>query len=191
MTTFDPATVDVMANDTLQEGETGTVLLQVWGNDDYEYVEQAERSEGNWTVVDNQVVFTPSSDWNGGWVNIEYQLSDTSGHTATTSISIEYPYVIQAEYDYKSTGSVSDPVTVDVLENDTLLDDATPNVLLYDGSNYSTDVEIIGEGNWTVNNNQVTFTPSTDFTGGSVYIDYQLTDGLGHSDTAGINIDLI
>ena len=88
------------------------------------------------------------------------------------------------------TGAIA-ATTVDVLANDALLDGATPTVLLQDDTGYSTHVEILAEGNWTVNANQVTFTPSADFAGGTVSMEYQLSDGLGHTDTASINIDLI
>jgi len=191
MTTIEPATVDVLANDTLQEGETGTVLLQHYGENGEEYVTHVETNEGNWTVVDNQVTFTPSPNFNGGNVYIDYQLSDDLGHSTVSAINIEFPILINAEYDDVMTGSITDPVTINVLENDTLLDGAMPIVLLQDGSGYSTHVERIDEGSWTVNTNQVTFTPSANFSGGSVWIEYQLSDGLGHFDTASINIDLI
>ena len=193
MTTLDPATVDVMANDTLQDGETGTVLLQNWGMNGEEYVTQVERSEGNWTVDgNNQVTFTPSANWGGGNVGIQYQLSDTSGHVTTSGISIEYPIIIQAQYDDVTIPTL-DPFTIDVMANDTLLDGETGTVLLQNwgmnGEEYIPQVETY-EGNWTVDsNNQVIFTPSTNFNGGNIWMNYQLSDTSGHVTTSGISIE--
>jgi len=189
MSTFDPATVDVLTNDTITDGSSGTVLLQTWGMNGQEYVTQVERSEGNWTVVNNEVVFTPVTNSNGGSVGITYQLSDASGHTTTANVNIGYPILVQAQYD-QVTASIIETTTVDVLANDTLLDGSTPTVLIGIAGEYSTEAGDLWEnGTWTVVNNQVTFTPNVDFTGGTAEIEYQLSDGLGHSQTTFIHID--
>ena len=189
MTTFTPATIDVMANDTLQAGEVGTVLLQDWNTGTY--TTQVTRSEGNWTVdINNQVVFTPSTNWNGGSVWMDYQLSDTSGHVTTSGINIEYPIIINAQYD-NVTMTTFTPATIDVMANDTLQAGEVGTVLLQDWNTgtYTTQVTR-SEGNWTVNiNNQVVFTPDVTFTAPlSVYINYQLSDTNGHSSQSGITL---
>jgi CshA-type fibril repeat protein len=140
------------------------------------------------------VVFTPNASFIGGWVNIEYQLSDESGHASTSWVNIEFPVIIKAQDDYVDTGAI-ETTTIDVLANDTITDGSSGTVLLqsWDSATgetiYVTHIES-SDGNWTVeNDNQVTFTPNADFSGETVGAEYQLSDNSNHSDIAYININ--
>jgi hypothetical protein len=101
-TSITETTVDVLANDTITDGSLGTVLLENYGINGVEYLTTVETFDGNWTVVAGQVIFTPSVNFSGGWVNMTYQLSDASGHTQTTWISIEFQVIGQP---YSNIGS--------------------------------------------------------------------------------------
>jgi hypothetical protein len=56
------------------------------------YVTQVQNYDGNWTVANNQVVFTPSVNFLGGFTGISYQLTDGLGHTDNNGyVSLNFP----------------------------------------------------------------------------------------------------
>ena len=192
-TTIEETTVDVLANDTLPEGTVPTLLLQ--GQDitgDWGYHNAIITSEGNWTVVDNTVVFTPNANFGGGRIYKSYQITDDNGHTSTAGISIEFPKFFYAESD-NANPAILEETTVEVLANDTYPDGAIITVLLqsYDenGNTVYVDTVTTNDGTWSVVDNSVVFTTGANFGGGYVYITYQITDEDGHISENSINID--
>lgn len=87
--------------------------------------------------------------------------------------------------------STIEPVTIDVLANDTIPEGSTiTSVLLQNYDNSWIPQVDLYEGTWSVEANQsVTFTPNGDFSGGIVQIWYQITDQNGQPSTNWINLE--
>jgi len=88
---------------------------------------------------------------------------------------------------------IGDPVTIDVLANDTGDIDPTTVKLINPDTNASvTELTVKGEGKWTVDpvTGKLTFTPEDGFTGDPTPVKYTVEDKYGNvSDPAGVTID--
>ena len=170
--------IDVLANDITVSGAPVTVLLKFWGNDGEELNTTAVTPDGNWSIEsDNTVTFVPRAGYGGGYVWIEYQISDTLGHQSTSNINIDFPKIFYAEYDYVHPTQVETTI-IPVLDNDTVVDRTTTDVLLNDGNgNWGSFVEAY-DGNWSVNADKtVTFTPNSTVNPGDwASINYRISD---------------
>ena len=192
MSTVEPVTVDVLANDIVGEGIMPDVRLVDYANGEPEpdYVKSLETFDGNWTVEANQsITFVPSENFNARNIHMEYRLSDGAGHRSQTGLDIEYPTELYAEQDYVSK-SIIEPVTIDVLANDINTSTVTVKFeIFYNGTQYVDFVETF-DGNWTIEANQsVTFTPNPSFGGGPTGMQYQITDQEDRTASAWIQID--
>ena len=194
---LDPFTVDVLENDTIAEGSIITVQLANYDNNNNRYFtsDPVESWDGNWMVVDDTVVFTPNQNFSGGSVWIEYQISDEEGRSSTAGIEIVYPIFVQAQYDQNQTDNL-DPFTVDVLANDNWGEGIDPIVMLQNYDEYGNplsftlDPVVLHDGTWNIEDNQsVTFTPNENFNSRYAQIEYQLSDGDGHTSQTWISIE--
>ncbi|MEL6812976.1 MAG: Ig-like domain-containing protein, partial [Bacteroidota bacterium] len=163
--------------------------------------------EGTWSYDDTtgELTFTPLATFTGNPSDITYTLTQVAtGNTDTAVVNIEYDDQAPIATDDESTGNTNgDPVTIDILANDTLEDGSTPapgdvtvtldetsvpgGILNGDGS-----VTVPGEGTWSYDDTtgELTFTPLATFTGNPSDITYTLTeDATGLSDTAVVNIE--
>jgi len=188
--------LDVLGNDDLGDGvTTPTVMLANYNNGQPEpnWIETVILNEGSWSVEANQSVkFTPSANFSGRYVHMEYRLSDGVGHFSKAGIQIEYPTDLYAEYDREEGLGVIIPVTVDVLNNDYNTSAITD--LSFKVHNWQTNtteypyaIEVF-EGNWTIVANEVTFTPNSHFAGGNVRQTYQITDDQGRTSSTDVEI---
>lgn len=166
-----PATAHVLDNDIFIEGSTVTVSLDGDG----------EVRGGTLTLAGDALTFTPKASFGGGWASGMYTLADQSGHESWGHVSIKYPEIFVAKYDHIEANTI-EPVTVQVLENDTIPEGSTVTILLridYEGE-YVTALDTV-EGTWSVVGNSVRFTPNTSFGGGMAYGPYyQITDQDGY-----------
>jgi hypothetical protein len=179
--TVEETTIDVLTNDIITDGSTGSILLREWTDNGYENVSSTQTRDGNWTISDNNVIFTPNDTFMGGDTYVYYQLSDESDHSSIGRIRLTFPYIIHAKWDNLETDTLEE-VTINVLENDTISDGTSGTILLKDGDEYVSDVET-EDGNWSVVDNAIVFTPSNAFNGGYAYHNYQLSDESDHQDT--------
>ena len=177
-----PQTVDVLANDIYPVGAQITVTVdEIYGP-----------QGGTWSVSGEDVVFTPDNGFGGGSVYTQYVITDENGRTSSSQVSINYPKEFYAEQDNVTPSDLS-PQTVDVLANDTV-NTGSPVTILFkiwgqNGEEFIPNVESI-DGNWSVEaDNTVTFTPRNGYGGGPVWIEYQISDTLGHISVAQIQID--
>ncbi len=190
-------TINVLANDDIESNSTLTVELITWSHDDTqeEFVTSYQSSEGEWRVEENNsITFTPNRNFNGGYVETRYRVHDDNNHSSQSYISIQYPIIFQANYDEVEANSSEESVTVNVLANDIIENNESVTLYLLNkyadknetpyATSYQTD-----EGEWRVENNQVIFTPSENFNGGTVYATYILVDDNNHSDYAEIRIN--
>ncbi|NPA92993.1 MAG: sortase, partial [Chloroflexi bacterium] len=199
---IDPSTVDL--DPTSVPGGVGT---DTDGDGDIDQV--VVPGEGTWTVDDTtgEVTFTPEAGFTGDPTPIEYTVTDTTGlESNEATITIDYPQDPPVAVDDSATGTAGNPVTVDVLDNDSdPQDDIDPSTVDLDptsvpgGVGTDTDgdgdidqVVVPGEGTWTVDDTtgEVTFTPEPGFVGDPTPITYTVTDTTGlESNEATISID--
>ena len=197
---IDASAVESVAVNALENDEynrssiTPTIKLVDFNDSSVEeiYVDRVERSEGVWEIDgDDNVTFTPYNDFNGGYIYIDYMISDDDGHSSKSTIQISYPVAIQAHSDYLNMSNI-ESVTIDVRENDEYnrSDIPDPQIQLI-SMELGWDTNITTEqGEWIVEDNQsVTFTPSAEFGGGDVFMEYMISDDDNHSSTSSISID--
>ncbi|MFC0628957.1 Ig-like domain-containing protein [Kribbella deserti] len=185
-------TVDPLTNDKPGTGADlvpGSVCL-VDGGDCVKTWEVP--GEGTYTVApDGKVTFDPLPSFTGTATPVTYQVKDTDGLTATSTIGITVTPIKPTAVDDATTTPFDTPVTVPVLGNDKPGADTAPlvpgSVKLKDPADgeYKATVTVPGEGTYTVDpNGSVTFTPVNGFEGVTTPLTYQVEDGNGTPATA-------
>jgi LPXTG-motif cell wall-anchored protein len=203
-----PVTVTVLANDSAGRADTPldptTVQIKdpatdTWGTS----VTVAD--VGTWTVkTDGSVAFTPVSTFDGVTAPLAYQVADSNGTYAesTLVVTVNAPYGAVSDPD-SGSGSGIDPVTLSPLANDTPSNGATwipSSVCLVPDSaktiagtalgDCPKSAVVAGVGTWVVNpDGTMTFTPSAGFTG-TASIGYLVTDtnGVQVANTAQVTV---
>ena len=187
-----PFTVDVLANDTYSDASSVTISLESYDqNGQQVWISQKSMSEGNWTVSNGSVQFTPNDTFSGGTVWARYRIEE-SGRQSVANITIEYPLFVRAQYDWTDMNDTTLSVTYDVTANDEIGADVTAEVYLLDFRvQPPAEVNVLTDhnGEWRVEANQsITFVPAADFSGGTAHVEYVLTDG-SHVSRAGFDIN--
>jgi VCBS repeat-containing protein len=148
--------IDVLANDT--DADDGAVLTVTSAS--------APPGQGTASVVGNQVLFDPGTDFDhlaaGAsstvLVTVNYSISDDQGATASSTIAVTVTGTNDGPVANPDTASTTEnaTVTVDVLTNDTDVDDGA--VLTVTAASAPA-----GQGSAAVVGNQVEFDPGSDF----------------------------
>ncbi|MBP8837569.1 MAG: cadherin-like domain-containing protein, partial [Dermatophilaceae bacterium] len=154
--------------------------------------------EGTYTVdpVTGEVTFDPVASFTGTATAVTYQVADTSGQTATSTITITVTPVVPVATDDSETTPYNTPVVVSVLGNDTAgavsapLDPTTVQLLDPVSGTYGSSVTVVGEGTYTVDpvSGEVTFTPEAGYFGTTTPVTYQVADSNGTTTTATITV---
>ncbi len=167
-----PVQVDLLANDSGLEDGFGDITIH------------QNPQFGDVVVNDDfTVTFTPANFFLGQ-VEFTYKLSDMDGDYDFANVTVIVTDVdnpIPVAYDDSIGTSFNQPVTIDVLTNDTNLDDTPITVTIFEHPS-------LFEGEAEVNSdNSLTFTPTQDF-GGEVNFRYLVTDANGDSDNANVKV---
>ena len=156
-----PVTIDVLVNDTDLDKDIDPSTLVIKTNG----------SKGTATIVDGKLVYTP----NAGEVGIDtitYQVFDKNGNVsneATVTVDIDAAPVAK---DDSAKANKATPVEIDVLGNDTDLDnDIDPNTLAV--------VEQPSQGTVSIVNGKLVYTPNADAKGTDT-ITYTVKDANGN-----------
>ncbi len=163
-------TINVIANDTGLEDGIGAVA------------EYSSPAHGNVVInADYSVTYTPNN-WYVGLDSFTYWLEDVDGDYSIATVNITVNpkpnYIPVATDDARGT-SINTDVTVDVLVNDSGLEDGGIVVSVISGPT---------NGSVTVNgDNTITYSPDTDYTGTDQF-DYQVCDTDGDCATATVTI---
>jgi hypothetical protein len=156
-----PVTIDVLANDTDLDKDIDPSTLVIKTNG----------SKGTATIVDGKLVYTPNVG-EVGTDTITYQVFDKNGNVsneATVTVDIDAAPV--AKDDSAKTNKAT-PVEIDVLGNDTDLDnDIDPNTLAV--------VEQPSQGTVSIVNGKLVYTPNADAKGTDT-ITYTVKDANGN-----------
>lgn len=133
--------------------------------------------EGTWSVAGNTgaVTFTPLSSFPGNPTPVSYRVTDVTGDTVETTVTITYQVSVVDVV--KGGNEPGDPVTVPVPVHPEI-DPGTLKIIDPVTGDPVTTVTVPGEGVWTVDpgTGEVTFVPEPGFTGDPTPIEYQLED---------------
>ena len=152
-------------------------------------------NQGTYTVnADGSVTFNPLSTFTGTATPITYQVADSLGQVASSTITVTVRTPPDAVNDLSSgnydTNQVINPLTNDVDGSGTI----NPATVKLCSSGQSapnctaTTLTVAGEGTYTVDpvTGVVTFDPLPTFTGTATPITYQVSDSFGQTDSATI-----
>ncbi|HGF6561504.1 TPA: Ig-like domain-containing protein [Providencia alcalifaciens] len=156
-----PVTIDVLVNDTDLDKDIDPSTLVIKTNG----------SKGTATIVDGKLVYTPNAG-EVGTDTITYQVFDKNGNVsneATVTVDIDAAPVA---VDDSAKANKATPVEIDVLGNDTDLDnDIDPNTLAV--------VEQPSQGTVSIVNGKLVYTPNADAKGTDT-ITYTVKDANGN-----------
>ncbi|BCN93696.1 hypothetical protein THMIRHAM_14810 [Thiomicrorhabdus immobilis] len=157
-------TIDVTQNDSMIDGATLTSATQ--------------GSNGTTQIVGDQIVYTPNTDFEGV-DTFQYTITDEDGETSTATVTVTVndegaPVAV----DDGATTDEEQSVTIDVTQNDSMIDGATLTSATQ-GSNGTT--QIVGD--------QIVYTPNTDFEGVDTF-QYTITDEDGETSTATVTVNV-
>ena len=171
-----PVTIDVLANDSDADGvlipSTVSVIVP----------------PGNGTIttintITGQITYTPNDGYSG-LDTFTYQVCDNDGlcDTATVIIGIAGVHVPPVANDDTATTPTNTPTTISVLDNDFDIDGTLvpSTTTIVSGPTHGTT-------SVSLTNGQITYTPTTDFTGTDTFT-YQVCDNDGLCDTAIVTI---
>ncbi|WIB77535.1 hypothetical protein DEJ28_00120 [Curtobacterium sp. MCPF17_002] len=185
-----PVAVDVTGNDSANV-DPRTVRLR--GADGSAVTTLVVPGEGTWTVdADTGVVtFTPERGYTGNPAPVEYTVDDGQGHSSTASVQVGYTPT--AADDATVAPTIGEPVTVDVLANDSAGIERTSVTLSDEDDNATRTLVVDGEGTWTVaaDTGEITFTPEDGFTGNPTAIRYNAGDAFENGVTAAVAVSYL
>ncbi|MEA3002846.1 MAG: hypothetical protein QOH81_1634 [Sphingomonadales bacterium] len=177
--------VSVLANDT--DVDHGAVLSLVSA--------AAPSGKGSATIVGNQVRFNPGTDFDHlaagatETVVLSYTMQDEHGATSSSTVTVTVTGTNDAPVAHADTAATTEnaPVTVDVLANDTDVDDGA--LLTVTAASAP-----VGQGSASVVGNQVRFDPGTDFdhlaagATQSVSVSYTIQDEHGATSSSTVTV---
>ena len=177
-------TVDSLAND---EPGTGAQLdpksLQVFGGTWEQRV--AIPGQGVFAVQAGKITFDPEPAYRG-LVSVAYRVSDTTGNTASASVTVTVTPVVPVIKDDAAATPFETAIAVDVLANDKPGDASAPlvagGVRLIDPVTGSPLAALVvpGEGTFTVQpSGAIRFAPADGFAGAAVPVGYRVADRNG------------
>ncbi|MDD4384975.1 MAG: tandem-95 repeat protein [Bacteroidales bacterium] len=167
-----PVEIDALANDTGLDDGFGSLIIH------------QNPAFGSVEVTGNQtIIYTPSNFFTGE-ITFSYLVSDVDGDFDIATVSVGVFDEINpkpiANDDWATTGFNTE-VTIDVLANDTGLEDEPIVVTILSAPD-------VAEGSAVVNsNNTVNFTPATNFIGVATFT-YLVTDANGDQDDAMVEV---
>ncbi len=190
-------------DDTASVDEDGSATIDILGND-MDVPSDATvtlTQPANGTVVQNPdgtVTYTPNANYNGT-DTFTYEVCDTETpqtcHTATVTVTVNPVNDPPAAADDTATVTEDSPIVVNVLADDTDVDDAIdPTSVAFvtppTGSTLSPDgntLTVPGEGVWTIDaaTGEITFTPEANYNGTATPIQYTVDDEGGNTSNPG------
>jgi uncharacterized repeat protein (TIGR01451 family) len=174
----DTVPVDVLANDA---GDMDPASVRLLGPDGAPVTELAVPGEGTWAVDARTgvVTFTPEAGFERNPAPVSYQVTDSTGDTVAAQVLVTYRPV--ATDDVRTGRAPGQPVTVEVVGNDTGdLDPASVRLVGPSGDRV-TLLRVAGEGVWTVDpeTGHITFTPQDGYDGNPTPVTYEVASTAG------------
>ncbi len=170
--------VAVLSNDA---GDLDPGSVRLAGPDGALVTELVVPGEGTWSVdpQDGAVTFTPEAGFVGDPTPVGYRVTDSTGDTVGATVSITYLPV--ALDDLSAGHTLGDPVTVDVVGNDTGDLDPASVRLIDPAGRRVTRLPVEGEGVWSVDTTtgRITFTPGDGYNGNPTPVEYEVATSSG------------
>ena len=180
-------TIDVLDNDTDVEGDMLSVT-QVAGQD-IAVGETVTVTNGRVALNDDgTLTFTPNANYNGP-ATFDYTVSDGNlTDTGTVSITVTPVNDAPVATDDTATTDEDTPITIDVLDNDTDVDNDDLTITQVAGQDIAIDETVeVTNGQVTLNaNGTLTFTPDANYNGPASF-GYTVSDG-DLSDTGTVTV---
>ncbi len=190
LTVADGAAGDLLNNATDADGDTLTIAsYTIAGMTGTQAVGTAVTVTSGATTVgsltinaDGSYSFTPALNYSGPVPVMTYTVSDGVGGTDTSTLALSMsavndPPVANADL---GSGTVGSAVSIDVLGNDTDLDNALDpaSVEITGSAGPGASLVVSGQGTWSVNTTTgaITFTPEAGFFGVPTPITYSVAD---------------
>ncbi len=141
------------------------------------------------------VSFDPETAFVDTTSPVTYTVLDQANNQASSTYTVTVDAITPTAADDGAKAASGDPVTVDVLDNDTAGHPSAPlvpsSVVLTDpdATLGGTRLVVPGEGEWVVNpSGMVTFTPEAGFDGATEPVEYRVSDDNGETATATITV---
>jgi hypothetical protein len=169
-------TLTTLANDSDADGDNLTIT----------HIDTPAHGTAVVSADGKGIVYTPNPGW-FGTETFNYSISDGHGHivTATETVVVKAPAPVNvapvAANDTKTTVCSTDPVVVNVLNNDYDPDGDALTITNVGNPAYGT-AEIVG--------NQIIYTPDGSGCGKTDNFSYTISDGHGHSVSANVQVNM-
>jgi uncharacterized repeat protein (TIGR01451 family) len=177
-TVGDAVPVDVLANDAGDMDPTTVRLLDPAG---VPVTGLAVPGQGTWTVDARTgvVTFTPEAGFQRNPDPVRYQVTDSTGDTVSAQVVVTYRPV--AADDVRTGRTPGEPVTVEVVGNDTGDLDPASVRLVGPSGDRATLLRVTGEGVWAVDpvTGHITFTPEDGYDGNPTPVTYEVASTAG------------
>ena len=173
--------------DSVTMNEDGpAVLVNVLANDsdidgDILEITAATADIGSASVVDNKIQYTPVANTNGTAI-ISYTISDGSGGTATTNLTITILPINDTPIANADSAIIDEdaaPILINVLANDSDVD----------GDSLTISAVSADTGSVSVISNQIQYTPETN-SNGLATVTYTVSDSSGGTSTTTLTITI-
>jgi CshA-type fibril repeat protein len=193
-----PISVSPLSNDTPGGTSTlvpGSLLLRDPSDSTYKSTVTIA-GEGTYTVnpATHQVDFAPLLTFSGTAAAVHYQVTDSDGNVATSTITITVTPVIPVALPDNASTPYAHAVTIPPLANDHAGDPVVPllpaSVQLRDPVTgvWGTSVTVANVGTYDVASGSVTFTPAPTFSGSAPALTYRVADSNGTTTTSTISV---
>lgn len=171
--------------DTATTNENATVLIDVLFNDSdpdddsLKITSTSTPTNGSVDIVNNKIEYTPNTDYYGT-DTFTYTIDDGNGNTSTALVTVNITDINEAPKatDDSLTTPENTSVTINAVENDT---DPDNDALII------TSVSNPSNGTVSIMNNNIVYTPTTNFTGTDNFT-YTIIDSQGQTATANISV---
>ena len=166
-----PITLDVLANDSDADGDTLTITKVTNGQ------------YGTTRIIKNKVVYTPNGSGCGKTDSFTYTISDGNGHTTTAAVQVnmsDTQNTAPDAVDDTRTTSLDQPVTINVLGNDTDPENDPLTITAFTQGTQGGTVTKTGDG-------KLLYQPKAGFVGTDTFT-YTISDGHGGTDTATVTV---
>lgn len=202
-----PVTLDVLANDTAGQRADGTpgefdpasVVFPASGQPVGATIGAGGKTlsvpnEGAYAIgADGAVTFTPLPAFRGTASPVTYAVTDSSGNSASSTVTITVAGVDPIARDNTATTRPGVPIVIDVIGDDSrgtdgaAFDPASLRIVNAAGD-LVTELSVAGEGVWTVVDGRIVFAPAPGFTGTTTPITYSVADVNGTRVTATVTV---
>ena len=179
-----PQSIDPLTNDEVGSVPLDPTTLTLLNSAGDEVGSVTIPNQGEYTIVDGKIVFTPEPDFVGEATPADYRIADENDVTTTSTYTPTFTAVVPTADPDVTSGPQGIPQSIDPLVNDDAGDplvplDPTTLTLLNSAGDEVGSVTIPNQGEYTIVDGKIVFTPEPDFVGEATPVDYRISDENG------------